>query len=150
MYKTILVPLDGSLTAEQALPHAVNLAERFQSKLILLKVLVPLSSTINLPPMAVSRAEEATRDIAKDYLDRIAAGIQDKGLPVNTIVVKGRPHEQIVRFAEKENVNIVVMCTRGQSGISRWLMGSVADRVVRSVNVPVFLIHAAIGSQDDG
>ncbi len=150
MYNTILLPLDGSPTAEQALPHAVNLAERFQSKLILLKILVPLSSTINLPPMAVIRAEEATRDIIKDYLDRVAADIQNKSFPINTIIGKGKPHEEIVRFAEKENVNIVVMCTRGQSGISRWLMGSVADRVVRSVNVPVFLIHASIGSQDDG
>lgn len=143
MYSTILLPLDGSPLAEQALPHAAALAEHFQSKLILLKVLVPLDKNLSLPPGAVKRAEAATRELANQYLDRVAARIQDKGFPITTVTMPGRPHEKIVQFAEIEPVDIVVMCTRGQSGLSRWLMGSVADRVARSVNVPVLLIRAA-------
>lgn len=148
MYKSILLPLDGSPLAEQALPHAAALAECFQSKLILLKVLVPLDRNLSLPRGAVKRAETATRELANEYLDRVAARIQNKGFPMTTVTVLGRPHEKIVQFAETEPVDIVVMCTRGQSGISRWLMGSVADRVVRSVNVPVLLIRSAKGSKD--
>lgn len=148
MYKTILLPLDGSPLAEQALQHAVALAECFHSKLIILKVLVPLNNNLSLPPGAVKRAEAATRELVNEYLNRVASRVQDKGFPITTITVTGRPHEEIIHFAEMEQVDIVVMCTRGQSGISRWLMGSVADRVVRSVNVPVFLIHAATGSHD--
>ena len=148
MYRKILLPLDGSPLAEQAFPHAAALAEHFQSKLILLKVLVPLDKNLSLPPGAVKIAEAATRELANQYLDRVAARIQDKGFHITTVTVPGRPHEKIVQFAETESVDIVVMCTRGQSGLSRWLMGSVADRVARSVNVPVLLIRAANRLQD--
>jgi len=71
MYSRILLPLDGSPLAEQAFPHAVALAERFQAELILFKVLVPLASHINLPPGAVKRAEAVTLELASDYLARV-------------------------------------------------------------------------------
>ena len=148
MYERILLTLDGSPLAEQALPHAAALAECFKAELILFKVLVPLTSNINLPPGAVKRAEAATRELAIEYLDRVAASVQEKGFPIKVVTVTGRPHEEIVRFAETEQVDIVVICTRGHSGISRWLMGSVADRVARSVNVPVLLVRASKDSRD--
>jgi nucleotide-binding universal stress UspA family protein len=90
----------------------------------------------------VKTAESAMRELAIEYLDRVAARVQEKGFPIKAVTVTGRPHEEIVRFAETEPVDIVVICTRGHSGISRWLMGSVADRVARSVNVPVLLVRA--------
>ncbi len=144
MYRRILLPLDGSPLAEQALPHAAALAKHFQAELILLKVLKPLSINLNLPPDFVKKHEAATRKLAGEYLDRVAARVQGKEITKNIVTVIGRPHEEIVRFAETEQVDVVVMCTRGTSGISRWLMGSVADRVARSVNVPVFLIRAQV------
>ncbi len=150
MYRTILIPLDGSLLAEQALPHAAALAERFQSKLILLKVLVPLNRNLNLPPAAVKRAEVATQELITEYLDRVAGRVQGKGYPVITVTVSGRPHESIVHFAENEQVDIVVMCTRGDSGLSRWLRGSVADKVVRGVNVPILLVHSQEKTENQG
>ena len=148
MYSRILLPLDGSPLAEQALPHAAAMAERFQAELILLKVLVPLASNLNLPPGAVKKAEAATRELASEYLARVAARVQKKEIPIKNVTVTGRPHEEIVRFAETEQVDVVVMCTRGYSGVSRWLMGSVADRVARSVNVPVLLVRAPKESRD--
>jgi len=78
MYHRILLPLDGSHLAEQALRHSVALAERFQAKLILLKVLVPLASNLNLPSGAVKKAEEVTRRLAMEYLERVAARILKK------------------------------------------------------------------------
>jgi len=142
VYRRILLPLDGSPLAEQAIPHAVDLAEHFQAELIFLKVLIPLPVNLNLPPDLVKKHEAATRKLAGEYLDQVAANIQGKEIAKNIVTVIGRPHEEIVRFAETEQVQVVVMCTRGSSGISRWLMGSVADRVARSVNVPVLLIRA--------
>jgi len=142
MYSRILLPLDGSPLAEQALPHATALAERFQAELILLKVLVPLGSNPNLPPGAVKTAEAAMQELAKENLNQVAARVQKYGFPIKALTVTGRPHEEIVRFAETEPVDIVVICTRGHSGVSRWLMGSVADRVARSVSVPVLLVRA--------
>ena len=148
MYSRILLTLDGSHLAEQALPHAAAMAECFQAELIFLKVLVPLASNISLPPSAAITAEEATLDFANDYLDRVAARIQEKGFPITTVIVTGRPHEEIIRFAETEPVDLVVICTRGQSGLSRWLMGSVADRVARGVSIPVLLVRASKDSHD--
>ena len=140
MYQCLLLPLDGSALAEQALPHAVAQAESFQAKLILLKVLEPLAKSLNLPIEAARKAEEVTHELARDYLERIAASVRKSGIPVQTITVNGYAHKEIVRFAEVKQVDLIVMCTRGHSGFSRWLMGSVADRVVRGADVPVLLI----------
>ncbi len=142
MYRRVLLPLDGSPLAEQALPHAAALAERFQAELILLKVLVPLANNLNLPPAALKKAETTTRGLANEYMAQVAARVQEKEIIKKIVTLTGRPHEEIVRFAETEQVDVVVMCTRGHTGVSRWLMGSVADRVARSVNVPVLLVRA--------
>jgi nucleotide-binding universal stress UspA family protein len=142
MYKTILLPLDGSALAEEALPHAVAHTEHFQAELILLKVLEPLSKHHSISLEAAWRAEKATRELAHEYLERIAAGVREKGVPVRVITVEGNPHEGIVSCAEAEQVDLIVICTRGHSGLTRWLMGSVADRVVRGASVPVLLVSA--------
>lgn len=141
MYKRILLPLDGSRFAEQALPHAAALVERFQAELILLKVLEPVAKNINLPPRATRKAEEAMLEFAREYLERTASGIRKMGISVRVATVPGSPHAEIVQFAERENVDLIVICTRGQSGLSRWLMGSVADRVARGVSIPVLLVR---------
>ena len=59
------------------------------------------------------------------------------------VIIEGSPHVEIVQFAEGNQVDLIVMSTRGQSGLSRWLMGSVADRVVRGASVPVLLVRAS-------
>jgi nucleotide-binding universal stress UspA family protein len=141
MYKRILLPLDGSQFAEQALPHAAALVERFQAELILLKVLEPVGKNINLPPRATRKAEEAMLEFAREYLERTASDIRKMGISVRVVTVPGSPHAEIVQFAERENVDLIVICTRGQSGLSRWLMGSVADRVARGDSIPVLLVR---------
>ncbi|MEE8390256.1 MAG: universal stress protein [Anaerolineae bacterium] len=142
MYKRILLPLDGSPLAEQALPHAIAIAERFQSELVLLRVLIPLPRPPTTAEAALQRAEKATTVFAREYLERVAAGVQERGITVQMITIEGRPHLQIVQHAETNQVDLIVMCTRGQSGLSRWLMGSVSDRVVRGAGVPVLLVRA--------
>ena len=142
MYKRILLALDGSPLAEQALPHAIALAERFQSELVLLRVLVPLARPPTVTEAAIQRAEEATMALVREYLDRITAQVQERGIEVQAVIIVGRPHVQIIQYAETNQIDMVVICTRGQSGLSRWLMGSVSDRVVRGVDVPVMLVRA--------
>ncbi len=142
MYKRILLALDGSPLAEQALPHAIALAERFQSELVLLRVLVPLSRPPTVAEVAIQRAEEATMVLVREYLERVTADVQERGIEVQAVTIVGRPHVQIIQYAETNQIDMVVICTRGQSGLSRWLMGSVSDRVVRGVDVPVMLVRA--------
>ena len=141
MYRRIMVPLDGSPLAEQALQHAIALAKHSGAELILLRVLVPLSRSHNLPEASLQRVEESTAASAAEYMERIAAGISEQDIPVHVVTTEGRPHLEITRYVDDNQVDLIVMSTRGQSGISRWLMGSVADRVVRGASVPVLLVR---------
>lgn len=142
MYKRILVPLDGSRLAEQALPHAEIQASAFEAEIELLKVLGPLPEPSMAGRGAVRGAEAASAVLAQEYLEGIAVGLRGRGFAVNTLTVEGKPYVEIIRFAEEHEVDLIVMSTRGHSGLSRWLLGSVADRVVRGATVPVLLVQA--------
>jgi nucleotide-binding universal stress UspA family protein len=141
MYKRILLPLDGSTLAEQALPHAIALAERFNSELILFRVLIPLPRPPTTAEATIVKAEEATAVLGREYLERVTARVQEQGITVQVITIEGRPHFQILQYAETNQVDLIVMCSRGQSGLSRWMIGSVADRVMRGANVPVLMVR---------
>lgn len=140
IYRRILLPLDGSPLAEQAVPHAIGQAERFQAELLLLKVLQPLPERSMSSP-GRRQAEDLSAQMAREYLEGVAAVIREQDIPVQVVTVEGQAHPQIVQFAEENEVDMIVMSTRGQSGLSRWLIGSVADRVVRGATVPVLLIR---------
>jgi len=141
MYNHILLPLDGSLLAEQALPHAIALAERFQSEMALIKVQIPLPRPPTKAAAAIQRAENETSVLIHEYLESVAARVQEHGITVQMITHVGRPHFQIIQYTEVNQVDLIVMCSRGQSGLSRWMIGSVADRVMRGANVPVLLVR---------
>ena len=142
MHKRVLIPLDGSALAEQALPHAIAQAGLFEAELILLQVLIPLPRFPLLGEPARGRAQTLLNASACEYLERIVARVQEHGIRVRAATVEGSPAMAITEFAEANAVDLIVMSTRGQSGLSRWLMGSVADRVVRGATVPVLLVRA--------
>ncbi len=142
MYQRILVPLDGSCLAEDALPHAVAHAGQFGATLVLLKVLGPLPETPMAGRTGIKIAEEMSGELAREYLKDIAGPIRDQGIPVEIATVEGKPYVEIVRYAEAHQIDLVVMTTRGHSGLSRWLLGSVTDRVVRGATVPLLLVQA--------
>ena len=141
MYKRILLSLDGSPLAEQALPHAIAHARHFQAELILLRVLEPFAQITGLSPAKLEQIDQQANIWAREYLERIAASAQQEDILVQSVTADGRPHIAITQFAETNQVDLIVMCTRGQSGLSRWLMGSVADRVVRGAGVPVLVVR---------
>jgi nucleotide-binding universal stress UspA family protein len=151
MYKRVLVPLDGSKLAEQALIHAAIQAGQFGAEITLLMVLGPLPDSAMAGRRAVRSAEEASARLAQDYLEGVAAGLREQGLTVQTETVEGKPYLEIVRFAEEKEIDLIVMSTRGYSGLSRWLLGSVTDRVVRGAMVPLLLVqcHEDCGTGDD-
>jgi nucleotide-binding universal stress UspA family protein len=142
MYKRILLPLDGSALAETALPYAVAQAQRFKAELILLRVLEPFSGNPGPMSTGVIIAQERAREIDRLYLEGVADRIREDGVAVRVEVISGRPYHEITRYAQTNDVDLIVVCARGCSGISRWLIGSVADRVVRGADVPVLLVRA--------
>lgn len=128
MFKRILVPLDGSATAEQALPHAQAMARQFGSHLILLRVTKTKPSTQD-------------REERVKYLNDWVSRLQTEGLSAEAQLEEGDPAQIIVDEAESEKVDLVVMCSHGRSGLSRWVYGSVAERVLNNVHCPLFFVR---------
>jgi nucleotide-binding universal stress UspA family protein len=141
MFKRILLPLDGSAVAEQALPYAIAQAEQFGALLILLRVLEPFPHVRGMSAADIASIKQQAREWAQEYLDQLVADIREKGVSVRAAIVEGRSNVTILQFAETNQVDLIVICSRGRSGVSRWLMGSVADRVVRGATVPVLLVR---------
>ena len=142
-YKRILLPLDGSSMAERALPHAAAQAECFGAELILLRVLEPFPYVRGMSLAALERMREETNEWVQDYLDRLSTALQERGIQVKTVIAEGPEFRKRLCFIAENQVDLIVICTRGRSGLSRWLMGSVADRVVRGATVPVLLVRGA-------
>ena len=145
MYKRILITLDGSAIAEQALSTALALAKQFHSELFLFRVVIPLPISYRAGPASTAAIEAAQRESvleAADYLDGIATGIREKGLAVQVATRLGNPSKAIIEFVQHNQIDLLVMCTRGQTGPARWLLGSVTDHVVRGSSVPVVVVPA--------
>lgn len=143
MYNCILVPLDGSTTAEQALPYARWLAESFRISIELVAVVDTEAFTA---AASIDRAHSATivqeKELrrAKNYLDSISRRLP--GLTVKSFVKRGYAAEIIVEEAEKDKNILITIATHGRSGLKRWLLGSTAEKVVRAARNPVFLVRA--------
>lgn len=142
MYKRILVPLDGSEMAEQSLPHAIFIAECIDAELILLRVIEPFPSAGMVPLSSIKSVTSQAYTWAQEYFDEITPKVREKGLPVKTEILEGRPGVTITQYAAKNQIDLIVICSRGRTGLTRWLMGSVADRVLRGTTVPVLMVPA--------
>jgi nucleotide-binding universal stress UspA family protein len=143
MYRKILVPLDGSKVAEGVLPHAKALAYSEGAELILLTVganpAVDFAfSDPGLAQSAISEQEERS----KKYIIEIERQLQAAGFKTSTALRVGSVAEVILGVAEEMDVDCIAMSTHGRTGPARWLLGSIAERVVHNSKVPVLLIRA--------
>ena len=131
MYGKIIVPLDGSELAELALPYAEELSEKLGSDIMMLHVCEPLGSEdSHIHQLYIEFVSDATR-----------GHLQGK-TQVKSVVLSGKPPEAIIEYAEKNNVGLITMATRGHSGMKRWVLGSTADKVIRETSNPILLIRA--------
>lgn len=145
MYKKMLVPLDGSELAEVVFAYAKELAGRLSLDVTLLHVCSPTEQ--ELAPMHRSYTEHMA-GIVKLQVEAIQkkVGIQPggKAVEVRGELVVGYPAEEILSYADENDIDLILMSTHGRSGIRRWAMGSVADKVLRASKVPVWLVRAGI------
>ncbi len=145
-----MVPLDGSELAECALSYAEELATRMGiSEVILVSVTerIPGYRTVDDPtqPSEVRLVPEGVGKMesqAQRYLRRTAKKLESKGTKVSQEVLLGNPAEELIIYAENRGVDLIVMSSHGRTGPSRWAFGSVADKVSRSVKIPVMIIRA--------
>lgn len=147
MYQHIMVPLDGSELAECVLAHVVTVAKGCAvPKVTLIRVVTPITiygtefdGSIGLPEL--QKVEQENVASARRYLDKQAALLKEKGVDAQTEVFFGNVLESLTEFAEKNKVDLIIIATHGRSGISRWVWGSVADRILRSAKVPVLMVR---------
>lgn len=147
MFKHLLLPLDGSRLAEAALPSAKALAQRFDSKITLLAV-------VRVPYMAVDvgghaytdallEMHDQAHDQTLEYLREKQQALQREGYRVNIEMGEGEPVAEIIlETVEQVGADTIVMSTHGRGGVSRWVFGSVADKVLQQASVPVLLVRA--------
>lgn len=152
-HQRILVSLDGSALAECVLPHVQSLIRPGQTQVHLLSVLatglgdrtVALMSTyppgLQISTVAMSRA----RGQLERYLQGVGSRLRERGAVVKVEVREGNPAEEILNYAQEIEADLIVMSTHGLSGVSRWVYGSVADRVLRWAPCPVLLVRAQRG-----
>lgn len=139
----ILVPLDGSAFAEQALPYAALLARRCQAELLLARAVPPVAvfgAAATYLEASIGDTWATAVDAAQAHLDRLVAGLAEQGVPAETAIVGGRAAEALLDLARQPAVSLIVMATHGRAGPSRWALGSTAEAVVRRSPRPVLLL----------
>ncbi len=143
MYRKILVPLDGSKVAEGVLPHAKLLAYSEGAELILLAVTSnPAMDLVFADPGLAQTAMDEQAERSKKYLTGIENDLKAAGFKTATLMRVGSVAEVILGVAEELQVDVIAMSTHGRTGPARWLLGSIAERVVHNSKIPVLLIRA--------
>jgi nucleotide-binding universal stress UspA family protein len=141
MFKRILVPLDGSELAESVLPYVKIEALAHDAEVILIRVMAPFRSSLMMKPGLLEQATMQVRPIIEEYLESTADKFRDEGITVETIIQDGVPAECIIEYAETTDVDLIIIGSRGESGLSRWRFGGVSNKVVRTkTSMPVLVV----------
>ena len=145
MVNQILVPLDGSALAEQALSCAVMLGQGLSAELVLFRaVSIPsdVQAALDQAGPEPDAVETWLGAQANEYLHGVADSLRNAGLSVRHVVQHGAAAEAIVDYAAQTDLRQIVMATHGYTGLKRWTHGSVAERVLQAASVPVLLVRA--------
>ena len=144
MYKKILVPLDGSATAEAVLPYVEAFAAGFKTSVELLSVIDIGAMTTHLAPDTVRHLDgiiAAEEKKCAEYLNNVAKRFSHASTECR--MVRGTPAQTILESTSQDRDTLIAMATHGRSGPKRWLLGSVAEKVLRGTTNPLFLVRAA-------
>jgi len=161
MYKKVMVPLDGSNLAECILPHVEAFISGCQlNTVVFVRVTepVPMSSKggYQVGEMDYKLIEENTKRIKEEritsadvYLKGVVNGLKHTGVKFQTEVLVGNAADRLIDYAEANEVDMILIATHGRSGVSRWVRGSIADRILRASRVPVLMVRAP-GTMGEG
>ncbi len=143
----ILVPLDGSDLAEQALTHATAIAQSFESETFLLRVLTVDGDSIRSAVDAVDW--QLHRQQARAYLERRAEELRHEGLEASWNLEEGKVADQVLSFAKLHNIDLIVLTTYGRGGIGQFERGGTAQKIVSAASVSVLVVHPLHGESND-
>jgi nucleotide-binding universal stress UspA family protein len=148
MYQKIMVPLDGSELAECVFAHMDSLARGCLTKeIILVQAVEPFqypgyAGELTITPEDIRRINAQNRAAAETYLKKLMDRFKYENVKIRWEILSGKPAEILADYVNKNQVDLVLMATHGRSGVSRWVWGSVADRLLRSACVPVLMVRA--------
>ncbi|MCB9003858.1 MAG: universal stress protein [Ardenticatenaceae bacterium] len=144
-FKKILIPLDGSELAERALQPALSIAQATSATLVLLRVIPPLFLSVD--PIVYDQISQQSEDEALAYL----RDLQSRQIPpetaVHLVTISGPVAGTILQYAQEHACDLIIMSSHGRSGVSRWVYGSVAEKVLHGACCHVFIIRAQIESE---
>ena len=138
MYDRILLPTDGSDAGDRAVEQAIGLARETGGTLHVLFVVEDIPYA---PEMMDDEVEDQLREIGEGAIETIRARADEAGVEVVSALREGAPHATITEYADEADADVIVMGTHGRSGLDRYLLGSVTERVVRTSEVPVLTVR---------
>jgi nucleotide-binding universal stress UspA family protein len=148
--KRLIVPLDGSRAAQAVIPFVREMAKRLKLEVVLIQV-ISAETTVQFTPMGPdtwtvpSDVLQQIDVLASGYLAGVGKDLEREGIPVRWDVLRGATAPRIVEFAQETPASMVAMTTHGRSGLRRWVLGSVADQVVRESGEPVLVVRPRRG-----
>ncbi len=141
IYKKILIATDGSEYTKNAVDYGIDLAKNTGAKLLTIYV-VDTAAFASIPMDAAWESMyELLRqegDVAMKY---VAEKAEKEGLEVEANIIEGHPADEIIKYSEKNSISLIVLGTLGKSGLDRFLLGSVAEKVVRNSKIPVLVVR---------
>jgi len=140
MYDRILLPTDGSEGNDRAVSEAIDLAAETGAELHVFFVVEELPYA---PEMTDDRLEAELCGIGEEATEAIRGRAEEAGVTARTEIEAGTPHLEILEYVDRESIDLLVMGTHGRSGLDKYLLGSVTERVVRSAEVPVLTVRVA-------
>ena len=146
MYKKVLVPLDGSQFSQCGLDQVRGIAKGLDvPEVILLRVVEPLpeddrSALLELAADSIPKLERMKDSIALDYVSSLAKKLVEESVHARGEIAHGRAAEEIIKYAENNKCDLIIMGTHGRSEVAIWTMGSVAEKVANHSTVPVQLV----------
>jgi nucleotide-binding universal stress UspA family protein len=145
MFENILVCLDGSSLSEAILPLVAELAKKFGSKVVLLNVIIVPTALAGLGKIEIEPAQSAQfseqEEAVNHYLEGIAETWRENGLDVECVTVAGTIEESIVTYARTYKIDLIALATHGRCGLSRFILGSTVETVLRKSGIPILAIY---------
>jgi nucleotide-binding universal stress UspA family protein len=150
MYERILIPLDGSKVGETAIKNIENLALKLLPETEVDVTLLQVISELNYDFVDQNDAAQLPYDEddlktiklnAQKYLDKVAGELKSKGIKVNSIVKVGHAAEEIIKVSNAIKADLIAMSTHGRSGLGRWALGSITDKVLHESKIPVLTVR---------
>ena len=145
MYRRIMVPLDGSKLAECVLPHIEAIAKLSKASVELVLVIEPLElptrGGIALSVDDLKQIMAHSKKDAESYLREIVERLKLASIKARSKILTGKAADKLIAHLHKSNFDLVIMATHGRSGISRWIWGSVAEKILHSSSIPVLLVR---------